>query len=451
MAERIPPHSKEAEQACLGAAMLDKDALADIIDILRPDDFYESGHREIFRAIMKLFEENSEVDIVTVSEKLKQMGSLEMAGGRSYIGWLPSEAPSVVNAAGYAKIVSEKASLRRLIRAADEMKEQSFDEGVEVSDILDRAEESIYSIAQSHQNKDYVPLSDVLLRNIEAIDKAIKAGGAIKGVPTGFAEIDKLTNGLQKSDLVILAARPAMGKSAFALNIALNAAKKADAKVLIFNLEMSDLSLGMRMLSIESNVELTRLRDGTVQMHDWDKIHLAMDRLSRMTINIDDSPGASVIEMKNKCRRMKASEGLDLVIIDYLQLMEAEGENRNLQIGKITRQLKMLAREIDCPVVVLSQLSRPPKDQKVRKPGLSDLRDSGSIEQDADIVIFLHRDDYYTKEESQKPGICDVDIAKHRNGAIGTVELTWVARYTKFADKAYSAEESAAMAAPADF
>ena len=292
MAERIPPHSKEAEQACLGAAMLDKDALADIIDILRPNDFYESGHREIFRAIMKLFEENTEVDIVTVSDKLKQMGSLEVAGGRAYIGWLPSEAPSVVNAAGYAKIVSEKASLRRLIRAADEIREQSFDEGVEVSSILDRAEESIYSIAQSHQKKDYVPLSDVLLRNIDAIDKAIKAGGAVKGVPTGFAEIDRITNGLQKSDLVILAARPAMGKSAFALNIALNAAKKADSKVLIFNLEMSDLSLGMRMLSIESNVELTRLRDGTVEKRDWDKIHLAMDRLSRMTINTDDIPGA---------------------------------------------------------------------------------------------------------------------------------------------------------------
>ncbi|MBQ1484185.1 MAG: replicative DNA helicase [Eubacterium sp.] len=451
MAERIPPHSKEAEQACLGAAMLDKDALADVLDIVTAEDFYESGHREIFKAIRKLFDENKEVDIVTVSDKLKQMGSLELAGGRAYVGWLPSEAPSVINAAGYAKIVSEKASLRSLIRTADEIREQSFDEGVEVSTILDNAEREIFDVAQGRERKNYVPINDVLLRNIDSIDRAIKAGGRIKGVPTGYAEIDKITNGLQKSDLVILAARPGMGKSAFALNIALNAAKKADAKVLIFNLEMSDESLGMRMLSIESNVEISRLRDGNVERHDWDKIHMAMDRLSKMSINIDDTPGARLTEMKSKCRRMKAQQGLDLIIVDYLQLMDVEGENRNVQIGKITRALKLLAREMDCPLLALSQLSRPPKDQKIRRPILSDLRDSGSIEQDADMVIFLHRDEYYTKEESTKPGICEVDIAKHRNGETKMVELTWVGRYTKFADRAFASEESAMASVPADF
>ena len=274
MAERIPPHSKEAEQACLGAAMLDKEALADVLEVVKADDFYESGHREIFRAIRALFDENKEVDIVTVSDKLKQMGSLELAGGRAYVGWLPSEAPSVVNAGGYAQIVAEKASLRRLIRAADEIREQSFAEGIAVSEILGNAEQSIFDIAQGRERKNYVPINSVLLRNIDSIDRAIQAGGRIKGVPSGYAEIDKITNGFQKSDLIILAARPGMGKSAFALNIALNAAKKADSKVLIFNLEMSDEQLGMRLLSIESNVEMTKLRDGKVERRDWERIHM---------------------------------------------------------------------------------------------------------------------------------------------------------------------------------
>ena len=442
MPEKIPPHSREAEQSALGAVLVSKEALADVIQILKPDDFYDSAHKEIYSAIWNLYEDDKNVDIITVSDALKRRGSLEAAGGRAYIADLPNMAPLAINAAGYAEIVAEKANLRALIAAADEIKNSGYDEGVEAGDILDKAEQRIFDISQKRQKTDYSPLKDVLQDNIDMIDRASKTDGTITGLPTGFKKIDEITNGLQKSDLIILAARPSMGKSAFALNLARNATKKADASVLIFNLEMAKTQLGLRLLSMEANIKTQNLQTGRLSGDEWHHISLAVDKLAATKIAIDDTPGISILEMKNKCRRMKKEQGLDLVIVDYLQLMESEGrtENRAQEISKISRAFKLLARELDCPVIVLSQLSREPEKRTDHRPIQADLRDSGSIEQDADIIIFLYRDEYYY-EDSEDKGICEVNIAKHRNGPTGTVKLTFVGDYTRFTDMAVEVDE----------
>ena len=309
---------------------------------------------------------------------------------------------------------------------------------MEPADILDFAEKGIFEIAQNRQTSDYAPIKEVLLENVAMIDRAIQTKGQVIGLSTGFRRLDELTSGLQKSDLVIIAARPAMGKTAFALNVAQNAALKSGASVLIFSLEMSKAQLGQRLLAMESRVEMQKLKTGNIERNDWDRINMALDSLSRANIHIDDTPGVSVMEMKNKCRRLKTEKGLDLVVVDYLQLMKAEGraDSRQQEISNLSRYLKLLAREMDCPVIVLSQLSRAPEQRQDHRPILSDLRESGSIEQDADIVMFLYRDDYYNKENSEKPGVCEINLAKHRSGPTETFDLTWVARYTKFSDKA---------------
>lgn len=435
--ERIPPHNMDAERSVLGAAMLSKDALFDVIQAVRPADFYDSKHKEIFQAISDLCRQNAPVDTLTVSEELKKNNTLELSGGRAYIAGLSADVPSTANAASYAKIVVEKAMLRKLIGAAEEITQESYTEKMEPEDILDFAERRVFEIAQSRQAKDIVPLKDVLLENIELIDKAGSMEGEITGISTGFRDLDAKTNGLQRSDLIILAARPAMGKTAFALNIAQNAALRSDAKVLIFSMEMPKEQLGQRLLSMESRIEIQKLKTGQLNRSDWDDLNIALDTLSKAKIFIDDTPGISIMEIKNKCRRVKAEHGLDLVVLDYLQLMNYDGkaDSRQQEISALSRFLKLLAREIDCPVLVLSQLSRAPELRTNHEPMLSDLRESGAIEQDADIVLFLFRDDYYTKEESQKPGVCDVIIAKHRSGPIGTVELTWLEKYTRFVDK----------------
>ena len=437
MIEKIPPHNAEAERSVLGAALLSKDALADVIDVVRTDDFYDKAHKEIFDVMLELFRSSKSVDIVTVCEELKKNKALDLVGGRSYIASLSAAVPSVVNAAEYAKIVAEKASLRKLIQTAEEIKERGYDESVEAADILDYAERNIFEIAQSRQSSDYAPIKEVLLENVAMIDKAINSQGEVTGLTTGFKRLDEVTSGLQKSDLVIIAARPAMGKTAFVLNIAQNAAIKAGASVLIFSLEMAKAQLGQRLLSMESRVEMQKLKTGAIERNDWDRINMALDSLSKTNIHIDDNSGISILEMKNKCRRLKAEKGLDLIIVDYLQLMQSDGksDSRQQEISARSSQLKLLAREIDCPVLVLSQLSRAPEQRQDHRPILSDLRESGSIEQDADIVIFLYRDDYYN-ENSEKPGVCEVNIAKHRSGPTEVIDLTWVARYTKFSDQA---------------
>ncbi|MDO4395577.1 MAG: replicative DNA helicase [Clostridia bacterium] len=437
MIEKIPPHNAEAEKSVLGAALLSKDALADVIDVVKTEDFYDKAHREIFDVMLELFRNSKSVDMVTVCEELKKNKALDLVGGRSYVASLSAEVPSVVNAAEYAKIVAEKASMRKLIQTAEEIREKGYDESMEASEILDYAEKNIFEIAQSRQGNDYAPIKEVLMENVAMIDKAINSQGEVTGLTTGFKKLDEVTSGLQKSDLVIIAARPAMGKTAFVLNVAQNAAIKAGASVLIFSLEMAKAQLGQRLLSMESRVEMQKLKTGAIERNDWDRINMALDSLSRTNIHIDDNSGISILEMKNKCRRLKAEKGLDLIIVDYLQLMQSDGksDSRQQEISALSRQLKLLAREMDCPVLVLSQLSRAPEQRQDHRPILSDLRESGSIEQDADIVIFLYRDDYYN-DDSEKPGVCEVNLAKHRSGPTEVVDLTWVARYTKFSDQA---------------
>ena len=438
MTERIPPHNEEAERSVLGAVMLNKDVLSEVLEEVTADDFYNESHREIFRAIWELYKDNVAVDMLTVCEELKKRKSLDMAGGRAYIATLTSEVPSTANAVEYAKIVAEKATLRQMIKTSEDITEKGYDAKMAAGEILDYAESGIFKIAQKRQKNDYAKIQDVLLNNIKIIDAASQNKDKIVGIPTGFKDIDEKTSGLQRSDLIIVAARPAMGKTAFALNIAQQSAVKAGSSVIIFSLEMSKEQLGQRLLAMQARVEMQKLKQGDLDRKDWDRITMALDELNNTKIVIDDTPGISIMEMRNKCRRLKAEQGLDLVVIDYLQLMSMQGksDNRQQEISTISRNLKLLAREMDCPVIVLSQLSRAPEQRQDHRPILSDLRESGSIEQDADIVIFLYRDDYYN-ENTDKPGVCEVNIAKHRSGPTDKVELTWVSRYTKFSDKAF--------------
>ncbi len=435
--ERIPPHNEEAERSAIGAAMLSKDALIDVAEEVKPEDFYNESHREIFDAIITLYRQNTAVDMLTVCEELNRKKALDMVGGRAYIATLTSEVPSTANAGEYAKIVSEKAVLRRLISATEEIAAKGYDDKMAAEELLDCAESDIFRIAQKRQKNDYAKIQEVLMKNLKIIDEAVQNKGQVTGLQTGFRQLDEKTAGLQPSDLIIVAARPGMGKTAFALNIAEQSAIKANASVLVFSLEMSREQLGQRLISMQARVESEKLKKGNLDMKDWDRINFALNELNETKIVIDDSPGISIMEMRNKCRRLKAEQGLDLIIVDYLQLMTFDGrsESRQQEISALSRNLKLLAREMECPVIVLSQLSRAPELRQDKRPMLSDLRESGAIEQDADIVMFLYRDDYYN-ENTEKPGICEINIAKHRSGPTDKIELTWVARYTKFSEKA---------------
>ena len=438
MEGRVPPHSAEAEKSVLGAAMLSKDALFDVMEVVKPADFYDENHKEIFQAMIDLNRKNAPVDALTVAEELKKRNSLEMVGGRAYIASLSSMTPTTSNAMEYGRIVAEKASVRRLIETADDIVTKGYDGTMDANQMLDYAESGIFEISQARQKGQYSHIRDVLVENLAIIDRAEQMDGGLTGITTGFSKLDEMTSGMQKSDLIILAARPAMGKTAFALSLARNAAVKGKASVMIFSLEMAKEQLTQRLLSMESKVDLQTLKTGHLERRDWDDLNVALDILSNSNIHIDDTAGISIMEMKSKCRRLKAEAGLDLVIIDYLQLMNPEGkaDSRTQEISVISRNLKLLARELDCPVLVLSQLSRAPEQRTDHRPMLSDLRESGSIEQDADIVIFLYRDEYYNKEDTEKPGECEVIVAKHRSGPTGSVDVAWIERYTQFKDKA---------------
>lgn len=437
MIERIPPHNEEAERSVLGAAMLNKEVLFDILEEVKEDDFYNESHKEIFRAIWELYRKNSAVDMLTVCEELKSRQSLDMVGGRAYIATLTAEVPSTANGREYAKIIAEKAIMRQMIRTAEDITEKGYESKMVAREILDYAESGIFQIAQMRQKNDYTKIQDVLLENLKIIDAAAQNKDKITGIPTGFHDLDEKTSGLQRSDLIIVAARPGMGKTAFALNIAQQSAVKHGTSAIIFSLEMSKEQLGQRLLAMQARVEMQKLKQGDLDRKDWDRVSLGVDELNNSKIVIDDTPGISLMEMRNKCRRLKAEQGLDLIVVDYLQLMTFEGktDNRQQEISALSRNMKLLAREMNCPVILLSQLSRAPELRQDKRPMLSDLRESGSIEQDADIVIFLYRDDYYN-ENTEKPGVCEVNIAKHRSGPTDKIELTWVSRYTKFSDKA---------------
>ena len=433
---RIPPHSVESEQSILGSIILDKEAIITVAETIQPMDFYKEAHKIIYESMLKLNSNNEPIDLITLIEELRKEGHLDSIGGISYLTSLSTIVPTTSNVKYYANIVKEKSVMRQLIKASNEIINLGYDASTDVQEILDKAEKNIFDISQEKSGDDIQPINVVLQDTFEMIEKLCTDKSEVTGITTGFADLNKKINGLQRTDLILLAARPAMGKTAFSLNLVQNAALKGDASVAVFSLEMSKEQLVQRMLSAQSNVELSKIKTGNLGESDWPRIIDGMAVLSEANIFIDDTPGIKISEIRSKCRRLKIEKGLDLILIDYLQLMEGEGKNENRQqeIAKISRSLKILAKELDCPVVALSQLSRSPELRKDHRPILSDLRESGSIEQDADIVMFLYRDEYY-HDDSEKKNIGEVIIAKNRHGETGNVELVWFGQVQKFADK----------------
>ena len=433
---RIPPHSVESEQSILGSIILDKDAIITVAETINPSDFYKEAHKIIYESMLSLNSNNEPIDLITLIEELRKEGHLDNIGGISYLTSLSTIVPTTSNVKYYANIVKEKSVMRQLIKASNEIINLGYDASTDVQEILNKAEKNIFDISQEKSGDDIQPINAVLQDTFDMIEKLCTEKKEVTGITTGFKDLNKKINGLQRTDLILLAARPAMGKTAFSLNLVQNAALKGDASVAVFSLELSKEQLVQRMLSAQSNVELSKIKTGTLGESDWPRIIDGMAVLSEAKIFIDDTPGIKISEIRSKCRRLKMEKGLDLILIDYLQLMEGEGKNENRQqeIAKISRSLKILAKELDCPVVALSQLSRSPELRKDHRPILSDLRESGSIEQDADIVMFLYRDEYY-HDDSEKKNIGEVIVAKNRHGETGNVELVWFGQVQKFADK----------------
>ena len=433
---KVPPHDLDAEQAIIGSMLTDKDAVIAAIEVLKEEDFYREDNRAIFSAIFNLYNRAEPIDIITVKAELESMGKFEQVGGLEYLAELPEKVPTTANATKYIKIVEEKSTLRNLIKTANEIIELGYNPTEDVEDIMEGAEKRIFDIMQDKNQKGYAPIKDVLVDSFTQLEELYNRKQHITGVPTGFTELDYKTAGFHGSDLILIAARPAMGKTAFALNIATNAAVKAHVPVAVFSLEMSKEQLVNRVLCSEAMVDSNKVRTGKIDDEEWSKLAAASGELSEANIYIDDTPGISIMEIRAKCRKMKIEKNIGLVVIDYLQLVQGSGKrggSREQEIAEISRSLKILAKEINVPVIALSQLSRAPEQRPDHRPMLSDLRESGSIEQDADIVMFLYRDDYYN-EDSEKKNIAEVILAKHRAGSTGTVELLWLGNYTKFAN-----------------
>ncbi|MEH7176275.1 replicative DNA helicase [Neobacillus vireti] len=433
-ADRLPPQNIEAEQAVLGAIFLEPSSLTVASEILIPEDFYRASHQKIFNAMLKLNDEGKVVDLVTVTEDLAAQKLIEDTGGVSYLNELASSVPTAANIEYYARIVEEKSLLRRLIRTATEIASDGYSREDEVEALLSEAEKNILAVAQRKNAGSFHNIKDVLVRTYDNIEEMHNRVGDITGISTGFAELDRMTAGFQRNDLIIVGARPSVGKTAFALNIAANVATKTSENVAIFSLEMGAEQLVMRMLCSEGNIDAQRLRTGSLTDDDWGKLTMAMGSLSNSGIFIDDTPGVKVNDIRSKCRRLQQEHGLGMILIDYLQLILGSGragENRQQEVSEISRSLKQLARELKVPVIALSQLSRGVEQRQDKRPMMSDIRESGSIEQDADIVAFLYRDDYYDKESENK-NIIEIIIAKQRNGPTGTVSLAFVKEYNKF-------------------
>ena len=431
---KVPPHDLEAEQAILGSMLTDKDAVISAIEVLKEDDFYREDNKLIYSAILNLYNRAEPIDIITVKAELEAMGKFEQVGGLEYLAELPEKVPTTANSSKYIKIVQEKSTLRNLIKTANEIIELGYDPTEDVEDIMEGAEKKIFNIMQNKNQKGYSAMKDILVDSFTQLEELYNRKQHITGVPTGFADLDYKTAGFHSSDLILIAARPAMGKSAFALNIATNAAVRAKVPVAIFSLEMSKEQMVNRILCSEAMVDSNKVRTGKLEEDDWTKLAEAIGPLSEAEIYIDDTPGISVMEIRAKCRKLKLEKNIGMVVIDYLQLVQGSNKrngSREQEISEISRSLKILAKEIGVPVVALSQLSRAVEQRPDHRPMLSDLRESGAIEQDADIVMFLYRDDYYN-EDSDKKGIAEVIIAKHRGGSTGSVELLWLGSYTKF-------------------
>ena len=434
---RLLPQSVEAEEAVLGAILENPAALGRVVEFLKPESFYKPAHKIIYEAMLNMFRKNEPIDIVTISEYLRNREELEAAGGRAYINDLAINVVTTTNIEYYAKIVQEKEIKRALINAGSEIVSMSY-ESEDTDNVLDNAQKLIFNIASQKDTSDLVAIQDLVVESYEQIEQRFNNKDELVGITTGFYDLNALTSGLQKSDLIILAARPSMGKTAFALNLAQNVALKGKKAVAIFSLEMPKQQLTKRMLCSEAEVDTQRITSGNIQPKDWEKLVDAMTRLSDAKIYIDDTSGVTATDIKAKCRRLMMEEkNLGLIIIDYLQLMEGGGNtnDRNQQISQISRSLKGLARELDVPIIALSQLSRGVEQRNDKRPMLSDLRDSGAIEQDADIVMFIYRDEYYNRDDVNNKGKAEVIIAKHRNGPVGTVELLFQSNITKFKNK----------------
>ena len=425
---KVPPHDLEAEQAIIGSMLTDRDAVISSIEVLKEEDFYREDNRAIYAAILNLYNRSEPIDIITVKAELESMGKFEQVGGLEYLAELPEKVPTTANAEKYIKIVEEKSILRRLIKTANEIIELGYSPTEDVEDIMEGAEKKIFDIMQQKNQKSYTPIKDVLVESFTKLEELYNRKQHITGVPTGFSELDYKTAGLHGSDLILIAARPAMGKTAFALNIATNASVRAKVPVAVFSLEMSKDQLVNRILCSEAMVDSNKVRTGKLEENDWTKLAESIGPLSEAEIYIDDTPGISVTEIRAKCRKLKLEKNIGMVVIDYLQLVQGSNKrngSREQEISEISRSLKILAKELNVPVIALSQLSRAAEQRPDHRPMLSDLRESGAIEQDADIVMFLYRDDYYN-EDSEKKDIAEVIIAKHRGGSTGTVELLWL-------------------------
>ena len=432
---KVPPQDIEAEQAVIGSMLTDQEAVYAAIERLKPEDFYREDNKQIYTAILNIYNKAEPIDIITLKAELSSMGKLDAVGGLEYIVELPEKVPTTANVDRYIKIVEEKSLLRNLIRAANEILSSGYAQEDEVENIVDHAEKKIFDVMQKKSQKGYTTIKDVLVESFTKLEELYNQKEHITGVPTGFAELDKKTAGLHGSELILIAARPAMGKSAFALNIGSYAATRANVPVAIFSLEMSKEQVGNRILCSEALVDSNNVRTGELNDEELGKLAETSGELSQAPIYIDDTPGISVMEIRAKCRKLKLEKNIGLVIIDYLQLIQGSGKtsSREQEIAEISRSLKILAKEIEVPVIALSQLSRAVEARPDHRPMLSDLRESGSIEQDADIVMFLYRDDYYN-EDSEKKNIAEVIIAKQRAGSTGTVDLAWLGKYTKFAN-----------------
>ena len=441
--ERVPPQNIEAEQAVLGAMLIDKEAIAKATEVLSADDFYREAHRVIFSAMLELYNKNEAVDMVTVTEILKRDNKLEDIGGIAYITSLANVVLTAADVKYHAEIVAEKSVLRQLVRVSTEIAAMGYEANEDVGTLLDTAESRILEISNRKKKNDFTAINDILMDSVQSIESLLQNKGGLTGLPAGFADLDKLTSGLHPSDFIILAARPSMGKTALALNIVQNVALRAHKviggeprSVAFFSLEMSKEQLVNRMLCAEAGIDSQRLRVGEMHDEDWTHLWDACDTMSRAKIYIDDTAGITAMDMRSRARRLKAEHGLDLIVVDYLQLMQGSGKRNNSgdrqqEVSEISRSLKALARELDVPVLALSQLSRSVESRQVKRPRLSDLRESGSLEQDADIVMFLYREDYYNPD-TDRVNITDLIIAKHRNGPIGEVNLFFNKQFTRF-------------------
>ena len=435
--QKIPPHDEEAEEAVIGSMLTDKDAVVSAIEVLKSDDFYREDNKTIFSAIMSVYSKGEPIDIITIKDELTSMGKLEAVGGLEYLALLPAKVPTTANVEKYIKIVEEKSLLRSMIKTGNEIINLGYSQNEEVESIMDNAQKKIFDIMQRKAQKGYSSIKDILVDSFSELQELYNNKKHITGVATGFADLDNRTAGLHKSELVLIAARPAMGKTAFALNIATNAAVQTNVPVIVFSLEMSKEQCANRILCAQAMVDSSKVGRGEISDEEWSKLAIASGELSESAgIYIDDTPGITVAEIRAKCRKLKMEKNIGLIVIDYLQLIQGSGRatSREQEIAEISRSLKMLAKEIDVPVVALSQLSRAPEARTDHRPMLQDLRESGSIEQDADVVMFIYRDDYYNPQAEQT-NIAEIIVAKNRSGPVGTTELLWMPNYTKFVNK----------------